>query len=610
MRRRRIIAVVAFALAVCAASLAQDEPRFALVIGNAAYEEFGALQNPANDAEDIAGVLRSLGFAVTLVTDADQAAMNSAVVRFGNQLSTSRDSVGFLYYAGHGVQASDGRNYFIPVNAQIPSEAFLGQSALSLETVLALLDAAQNKLNIVVLDACRNNPFSWSRSGTRGLAVVGGQPPGRVIAYAAGANQVAQDGTGRNGVYTAALLEHLQQPDLDIIDVFRQTGGAVSVATQGAQTPAIYSQFYERFYLAASSIVGDDHARARVQPTPAPTHAPSLQTTVGEIAIAVRTGGRLSLDGEYQGELVDGQSATLRDVPTGRRSLVMDYGDERETVSVTVAANVPVSARFAFERSPEKAGSLETVLVEGGTFRMGSPSGGGRDERPVHSVTLDSFWMTETEVTFAQYNAFARATGRDLPDDEGWGRGSRPVINVSWYDAVAHANWLSGRDGLTPAYRISGRDVTWNRSANGWRLPTEAEWEYAARGGTQARETAYAGSNSVGEVAWHIGNSRMAGSGVISRLMTHPVGGKQANELGLYDMSGNVWEWCWDWYGRYDSETQRNPSGPASGRYRVWRGGCWGVIAAGSRVANRIYGSRPVSRSYALGFRLAAPAVQ
>ncbi len=577
------------------------------------------------------------------------------------------------------------------------------------------MESARNGTNIVILDACRDNPLPAGARGagaSRGLSVVAA-PSGSLVIFATAPGQVAQDGEGRNGVFTGALLRHIGTSEVEVMEMLRAVRREVMAATDNEQVPWDHSSLTGAFYFA-----GSREAPLRVPPTP----APSLQTTVGEIAISVqtggqlsldgvplgeladgqsatlrdvptgrrslamdyggeqetvlvtvaanasvsalfeyerpsvgeivitvRTGGRLSLDGEYHRQFTDGQSATLRDVPTGRRSLVMDYGDERETVSVTVATNVLASARFEFERPPEKPDSLETVLVEGGTFRMGSPSGGDDDERPVHSVTVDSFWMTETEVTFAQYDAFARATGRDLPDDvgwgrgtrpvvnvtwsgevprtywltvapaeaapaapmgnlpddEGWGRGTRPAINVSWHDAVAYANWLSEQDGLTPAYRISGTEVTWNRSADGWRLPTEAEWEYAARGGTRARETIYAGSNDAGEVAWYTDNS--GGK-------THPVGEKRANELGLYDMSGNVWEWCWDWYGSYSSESQRNPTGPASGSGRVGRGGGWRYAAVGIRVAIRGI-TAPLhylagTGGSGLGFRLAAPAVQ
>ena len=235
------------------------------------------------------------------------------------------------------------------------------------------------------------------------------------------------------------------------------------------------------------------------------------------------------------------------------------------------------------------------VQVAGGTFQMGSTdSEADSDESPVHSVTVDSFYMAETEVTFDQYDAYCTAAGISKPSDSGWGRESRPAINVSWYDAVKYCNWLSEQEGLTLAYEINGTSVSWNQSANGYRLPTEAEWEYAARGGAQSNGYKYSGSNNVDEVGWYWDNSG---------YKTQPVKGKKANELGLYDMSGNVWEWCWDWYGSYSSSTENNPVGPSSGSNRVGRGGSWVDGPGYLRVADRNLGN-PVDSYGDLGFRL------
>ncbi|NBK24615.1 MAG: PEGA domain-containing protein, partial [Spirochaetia bacterium] len=223
----------------------QAEARHALVIGNGNYEDLGVLKNPANDATDMAGALANLGFEVQTLIDADVVSMEEAIVRFGQRLSSSVDSVGFFFYAGHGVQ-HNGSNYLIPAGAKIASEVFLRTRSISAQAVLDTMQAAGNRLNIVVLDACRDNPFSWARSGQRGLSVVASQPPGSIIAYATSAGSVAGDGNGRNGIFTGELLSILAMPNIDVSEMFRLTGQAVQERTAGKQIPAIYSQFFDK----------------------------------------------------------------------------------------------------------------------------------------------------------------------------------------------------------------------------------------------------------------------------------------------------------------------------------------------------------------------------
>jgi len=227
------------------------------------------------------------------------------------------------------------------------------------------------------------------------------------------------------------------------------------------------------------------------------------------------------------------------------------------------------------------------VLVEGGTFSMGS-NDETSDEEPIHGVIIGSFLLGKIEVTQELWESVMGSNPSNFKGDK------RPVERVSWNDVVEFCNKLSEKEGLQKAYSGSGDNVTCDFNSNGYRLPTEAEWEYAARGGKKSKGYTYSGSNDIDAVSWYRNNSGST---------THEVGTKQPNELGIFDMSGNVWEWCWDWYGDYTSTSQTNPKGANAGSNRVIRGGGWSNYAGYCRVANR-GNDIPGFRYYDLGFRL------
>ena len=215
----------------------------------------------------------------------------------------------------------------------------------------------------------------------------------------------------------------------------------------------------------------------------------------------------------------------------------------------------------------------EMVYIKGGTFNMGS-NNGESDEKPVHRVTLSDFYICKYEVTQKQWKAVMGSNPSKLKGD------NLTVEIVSWNNIQEFLRKLNAKTG------------------GNFRLPTEAEWEYAARGGSRSAHYKYAGSNNAGDVAWYSGNSGRK---------THAVGQKRANELGLYDMSGNVWEWCSDWYDSnyYTNSSSNNPKGPSSGSFRVLRGGSWYYEQDDVRTANRSY-NIPGSRFFGNGgFRLA-----
>ena len=257
----------------------------------------------------------------------------------------------------------------------------------------------------------------------------------------------------------------------------------------------------------------------------------------------------------------------------------------------------------------------EMISVKGGSFWMGCDKKIDtlcRDDELFHEVTLDNYEIATTETTVWQWHLYCRNTGLSIEDylGSGWEKtGDNPVVNVSWADAIQYANFLSKRMKLKERYAMTAINV-YNDfledstmvesasivgSANGYSLPTEAQWEYAAKGGKQRASFIFSGSSEIDSIAWYDENSDGR---------TRPCKGKKSNQLGIYGMSGNVWEWCWDWYDVYDPTKKINPQGPNEGSYRVSRGGSWGLDAIYARVAFRSF-SDPDLRSYDIGFRLA-----
>ena len=268
-------------LLLLVAALAHAETRIALVIGNGAYGS-SPLLNPPNDARLVGETLAGLGFDVIVRRDADQATMKRALQEFGARLEKAGvDAVGLFYYAGHGVQLN-GRNYLIPTKANIEREGDVEIEAVSADWVLEQMRYARNRLNIVILDACRNNPFVRSmRSADRGLAKMDA-PAGTLIAYSTAPGEVAADGTGRNSPYTLALSQAMREVHQPVEQVFKRARVAVRSATSEKQTPWESSSLTGDFYFAPSG--------APVSPAAVPLPVPAkTQSTARKDAASVRT---------------------------------------------------------------------------------------------------------------------------------------------------------------------------------------------------------------------------------------------------------------------------------------------------------------------------------
>jgi uncharacterized caspase-like protein len=273
----------------------ETEPRVALVIGNKDYTSMGSLKNPLNDARDMSRILKKKGFDVIALENASQLEMEQAITKFSNKISSGK-GVGLFYYAGHGVEVN-GINYLIPSNANIPSIDFVKSKTVSVESLLSAMERAKNRFNILILDACRSNPFG---RGGGGLASIN-NVTGIFVAYATAPGKIAQDGEGRNGLFTEYLKKYINKEGLKIEEVFKEVGREVQKKSNRGQTPwtssSVYGDFYftlpkaellsaetqEASYKVASSSSSSSSHKSVVSQTPRTTSSVNSVTVEGKM---------------------------------------------------------------------------------------------------------------------------------------------------------------------------------------------------------------------------------------------------------------------------------------------------------------------------------------
>jgi formylglycine-generating enzyme required for sulfatase activity len=644
----------------------------ALVIGNGAYGE-NPLRNPVRDAEAVRDALESCKFEVTLYTNAGKRVMEDAIRAFGERVRGG--AVGLFYFAGHGLQV-EGTNFLIPIGARLDKESDVPYEGVDVGRVLDNMKAAGNKLNILVLDACRNNPFAllkgWRGVGEKGLAQVKA-PTGSLLAYATAPGSTAADGAGEHGLYTQALLEEIKEPGLKLEEAFKKVREKVLEASKGGQTPwesnstvgdfyfrpivgagsgpseaeleatlwegvkdtwkaaeleAFLGRFAHSRYteLAQAKLANLRRAPARLDPSglaepwkalqrgPLETREEFTQRVAGLPPLKVGSAkveiGNYEVDAKRLILPIQVETWARPFLKEGRAVLELNREQMRQLLAAGNTASVAI--RFEVEGGVPMAGALiistsagvftpgpepppgqgaekntfglwelsaqvegtrfAMVLIPSGSFMMGTSATDHEwlnRSRPIHSVTLKhDFWMGKYPVTQSQWGA---VIGNNLSNFKNAGADA-PVEMVSWED-VQH--FIS---------RLNDMQHEWT-----FRLPTEAEWEYACRAGTEGE--AY---GPLDAIAWYNGNS--GGT-------PHPVGLKQSNAFGLYDMIGNVWQWCQDNDGDYPSAAVQDPQGPPSGARRIYRGGGWNSGAIACRSAIRSSYS-PMYRFSSLGFRL------
>ena len=586
---RLVFVAALLAILVSLRGDAAPEPRFALVIGIDDYgPDIGRLRNPVNDARLLATTLERVGFKVQRLENVTRRQLRDAATAFGNRLKAGGPSaVGLFYFAGHGLQVN-GRNWLVPKGAVVNSEADIEDETVRADYVLDQMDLARNQLNIVILDACRNNPFGRSlRSAGRGLAPVQASS-NTVVGYATAPNDVAQDGTGANSPYATALSAEIGGGSDPIEITLRKVTARVKQATGNRQSPFVSTNLDREFRFRAAPAPGPSAQRPAAPAgggtAPAPQPSPGVSAEEQELEAWKSLGTDPS-----KAEL----EAFLKAFPNGKyaglaRAKIKTI-EERERAQARPAVPAPSTTAPAETRpAPAQAAGPgkdcaecpEMVTVPAGSFVMGSPAGEeGRDddEGPQRTVTIGrAFAVGKFEVTFAEWDACVAGGGCNgyRPEDRGWGRGNRPVIYVNWNDAQAYVQWLS------------------NRTGKRYRLLSEAEWEYVARAGTT---TPFSFGNTITPAQARFASDRTAA-----------VGSFPANRFGLHDMHGNVWEWTEDCYNGSYAGAPSDGSAWRSGDCSrpVLRGGSWYNYPRYLRSAGRD-GNDPSHRVNYVGFRVA-----
>lgn len=550
MNMRLLLGLIFGAILVGGAQAQQRPGRVALVIGNAAYPDASIpLSTTIRDARTIAEELRRAEFEVDLKENLGKDDMQRALDAFMGKIRTG--SAALFYFSGYGIQTGR-QTYLIPVNAQIWNEADLRREGISLDNTLTEMNCRGAKVKIAIIDAARRNPFERRfRASPAGLAVIDA-PEGTLVIYSTAPGKLINEGSGTNSVFVTELTKELRVPNLTAEEVFNRARIGVSRATNNEQVPWVASSLVDEFYFG-----GSRSATTIPAPTPPPPPPPTPPVTPPPAP-----------------PIASGPPPTPPPVPP-------IASGPPPTPPPTPGSSGPV-------RSNAKPGEVfrdcsecpEMVVVAAGSFEMGSNTD---YENPVHRVTIPKpFAIGRYEVTFAEWDRCVEEKGcKAQPDDREWGRGARPIINVSWADAKAFAAWLSQKTGQT------------------YRLPSEAEWEYAARAGTN---TQYWWGREIGS---RQASCRECGPG--SGQQTAKVGSYPPNPFGLYDTSGNAAEWVEDcWNDNYRGAPNDGSAWNAGQcRLRVLRGGAYDSMAKAVRSTARFRYDTDVRYS-ANGFRVCA----
>ncbi len=564
--------------------------RVAFVAGNCAYKAFSVLDNPKQDAAEVTRVLTALGFAVTRVDDLTADALKQRFTAFSAAHPDAKEIV--FYFSGHGLQVH-GENYLTGTDSKLFDAVKRGEelkallpdkddrisqleketrrdanlTMWSLSDLTGTLEKTGQKeaVRLVILDSCRDNPAGTKTVLPSKGFVKAEAPSGMLIAFAAKeGTTAAQTGAGQTSLYTQSLLKFLGVPGLTAEQVFKKTRAEVIKVSDGTQEPREYSSLTgELVFLPGGSSPLPDN----------PALLAKLAAMEKKLAELEKEGGNSKAEADRLKAELAAMSVPPRAVPVPAASGNASFGEPAAGKTTTVSLPGGVKVKLCG--------------IPAGSFTMGSPAGEAdriADEKQARVTLTKAFWMPATEFTQAQWQAVKGTNPSSFKGD------TLPVEDVSWHEVQACIKALNSKAPLPAGWQ--------------WALPSEAQWEYACRAGTT---TAFSFGNTATSVEANFdGNSPYGTTRKGTYLeKTAAVGSYQANAWGLYDMHGNVDEWCAD---AWDCSTVlpggTNPLGK-NGLYRVVRGGSWGDYGKGCRAAHR---SRyaTVNRYWYLGFRPAA----
>ncbi|MCG8330175.1 MAG: SUMF1/EgtB/PvdO family nonheme iron enzyme [Chitinophagales bacterium] len=578
------------------------------------YQYMVNLNNPAQNARDIAAELeKRYGFQVEVVINPTIDEIDDKIDAYQKRFSNGTypaDGQLFLYFSGHGVQ-EDVNGYFM---ASDSDPARPQRTAMEYDYYRSQIDQINCQHILVAIDACHSATFDPSygfRNDNRRFQRKGEEAYDRILA--------------NHKSYRARC--------------FWTSDG------QGEETPDRSTFAYQLLEGLRSHIVTNGYLRSS-----------ELFSVYLEKANPLPGGGDFGSDEpaacflffQDPSDVIDPEEqrfwelAKQKNIQEAYAFYLQLYPDGQYKDQATKSMQELLDSAYTTNPIEKQDELPEMIFVKGDTFNMGSQDG-EMDEVPIHAVALSDFYIGRFEVTVEEFSIFIQATGYTTDAEKGGGSNiyedgrytqkegtnwrfdatgkqrpstlyNHPVMHVSWNDAIAYCNWLSKQQGYQPVYTISKNEVTANWNANGYRLPTEAEWEFAARSRGKMYKYAWGNGQPHANIADETGKGTyidwVIWEGYIDGYVhTAPVGRFEQGDLGLSDMTGNVWEWCWDWYDKnyYHYSPAENPKGANTGSYRILRGGSWNWEPAYLRCANRNY-KNPYNMDSFIGFRLSRTA--